>query len=390
MAVLLQKIAVPFEYPVYFTSELFSPENPCLLDAMMRREPWRRHRLFAVVDRGVADCHPSLVPQLEGLAVQHPRRLDLVGAPLIIPGGEGCKNDPGATTRLQQAFDRHRLDRHAFVMVIGGGAVLDLVGYAVSLMHRGLRLLRVPTTVLAQCDSGLGVKNGINAFEKKNCLGTFAPPFAVFNDRRFLESLPLRDRVAGLAEAVKVALIRDGEFFEWLDERADRLAGGDLPVATEAIERSARLHLDHIAQSGDPFEFGAARPLDFGHWAAHKLETLTHNRLRHGEAVAVGMALDTAYSTEAGFLSPQAGEHVLTLLQRLGFRLWDPACALMGPDGRPRLLDGLSEFREHLGGDLTVTQLAAVGQGIEVHDLQEALILRALDRLRTRDHASCV
>jgi 3-dehydroquinate synthase len=235
--------------------------------------------------------------------------------------------------------------------------------------------------VLAQCDSGLGVKTGINAFEKKNCLGTFAPPFAVFNDNRFLESLPLRDRIAGMAEAVKVALIRDGAFFEWLSAHADRLATGELPLVSQLIRRSAQLHLDHIAQSGDPFEFGTARPLDFGHWAAHKLETLTHNRLRHGEAVAIGIALDTAYSTEAGFLSPLARDQVMDLLRRLGLRLWDPACALVGPDQRPRLLDGLSEFREHMGGDLTVTQLAAVGQGLEVHEMQEALILRALDWL---------
>jgi 3-dehydroquinate synthase len=389
MPVIIQKFSVPFEYPVSFTDHLFLPENPSLVHALMRREPWRRHRLFVVIDEGVSRCHPTLGRAVQDYAEHHRHQIELVGSPLIIPGGEAAKNDPEAVTRLQQAFETHRLDRHAFVMVIGGGAVLDLVGYAASVMHRGLRLLRVPTTVLAQCDSGLGVKNGINAFEKKNCLGVFAPPYAVFNDLRFLDSLPLRDRIAGMAEAVKVALIRDGAFFEWLTDRAEELATGDLPLVAELIRRSAQLHLDHIAQSGDPFEFGTARPLDFGHWAAHKLETLTHNRLRHGEAVAVGMAIDVAYSTEAGFLSPLARDQVLDLIQRLGLRLWDPACALMGQDRRLRLLDGLAEFREHLGGELTVTQLAAVGQGVEVHEMQEDLILRALDWLRTRDHASC-
>lgn len=389
MWVLHQKFSVPFEYPVYFTEALFSPENPCLVQALMRREPWRRHRFFVVIDEGVADCHADLRAQIERFAIRHRRQVEPVSAPFILPGGELCKNNPDGVAQLQQAFDRHRLDRHSFVMVIGGGAVLDVAGYAASIMHRGLRVLRVPTTVLAQCDSGLGVKTGINIFEKKNCLGTFAPPFAVLNDSRFLESLPLRDRIAGMAEAVKVALIRDGAFFEWLSAQADRLATGDLLVVTELIRRSAQLHLDHIAQSGDPFEFGTARPLDFGHWAAHKLETLTHHQLRHGEAVAIGIALDTAYSTEAGFLSPLARDQVMDLLQRLGFHLWDPACALMGPDGRPRLLDGLSEFREHLGGDLTVTLLTAVGQGIEVHEMQEDVILCALDWLRTRDLASC-
>ena len=389
MPVILQKISVPYEYPVYFTEDLFSPENPCFLNALMRREPWRRHRLFCVIDAGVADGHPTLCEQIDRLANHHCSQIELVAGPLVVPGGESAKNDPFAPTRLHQAFDRHRLDRQASVLVIGGGAVLDLVGFAASTMHRGLRVLRVPTTVLSQCDSGLGVKTGINAFDKKNCLGAFAPPFAVFNDNRFLGTLPLRDRVAGMAEAVKVALIRDGAFFEWLDAHAERLATGDLSLTTDLIHWSARLHLDHIAQSGDPFEFGTARPLDFGHWAAHKLETLTHNRLRHGEAVAIGMALDTAYSTAAGFLNPAARDQVMEILQRLGLRLWDPACTLTDDDQLPRLLAGLAEFQEHLGGELTVTLLAAIGQGIEVHELQEDLILQSLDWLRARDYASC-
>lgn len=388
MAVILQKISIPYEYPVYFTEDLFSPENPCLIQALMRREPWRCHRLFVVIDNGVADGHPTLAEQIRRLADHHRIQIELVSTPLVVPGGEAVKNDPGAAIRFHQAFDRHRLDRQASVLVIGGGAVLDLVGFAASTMHRGLRLLRVPTTVLSQCDSGLGVKTGINAFDKKNCLGTFAPPFAVFNDSRFLSTLPLRDRIAGMSEAVKVALIRDGAFFEWLDAHAERLATGDLSLTTDLIHWSARLHLDHIAQSGDPFEFGTARPLDFGHWAAHKLETLTHNRLRHGEAVAIGIALDTAYSTEAGLLSPTARDRVMDLLRRLGLRLWDPACTLMGEDQRPRLLDGLAEFREHLGGEPTITLLAVIGKGVEVHDMRDELILQSLDWLRARDYAS--
>jgi 3-dehydroquinate synthase len=389
MRSIVQKISVPYEYPVYFTEDLFSPENPCFLNALMRREPWRRHRLFTVIDGGVADCHPALCERIGRMADYHRSQIDLVASPLVIPGGESIKNDSSAPTRLHQAFNTHRLDRHASVLAIGGGAVLDLVGYAASTMHRGLRVLRVPTTVLAQCDSGLGVKTGINAFDKKNCLGTFAPPFAVFNDRRFLDTLLLRDRIAGIAEAVKIALIRDEAFFEWLSEQAEQLATGDLTLIADVIHRSAQLHLDHIAMAGDPFEFGSARPLDFGHWAAHRLETLTHNRLRHGEAVAIGIALDTAYSTEAGLLSPAARDRVMDLLRRLGLRLWDPACALMRQDQRPRLLDGLSEFREHLGGELTVTLLAGIGKGVEVHEMRDELILQSLAWLRARDHASC-
>ncbi len=211
------------------------------------------------------------------------------------------------STRLQQRLVSLGVDRHAFVVGIGGGALLDPVGYAAASTHRGVRLVRVPTTVLAQNDSGVGVKNGVNAFGVKNFLGTFAPPFAVLNDSRFLRTLPPRDTIAGMAEAVKVALIRDAAFFA--------LARGATPRAGAVrarrpwrtmIRRCAELHMRHIAQGGDPFETGSARPLDFGHWAAHKLESADRHELRHGEAVAIGLALDTRYSALAGMLSAAA------------------------------------------------------------------------------------
>jgi 3-dehydroquinate synthase len=261
-----------------------------------------------------------------------------------------------------------------------------MVGYAAATAHRGLRLIRVPTTVLAQNDAGVSVKNGINAFGKKNFLGTFSPPFAVLNDRRFLDSLSRRDRIAGMAEAVKAALIRDAQLFHWMVDRARALESGDPEPLAHVIRRCADIHLDHIARSGDPFEAGSGRPLDFGHWAAHKLETLTRFRLRHGEAVALGVALDTLYSVHAGFLDPQAGEATLTLLKNLGLPLWDEALA------NPDLLNGLTEFREHLGGELTVTLLQDIGNGFEVHAIHEALVRQSIAQLHSRSlaHSSLV
>jgi 3-dehydroquinate synthase len=244
----------------------------------------------------------------------------------------------------------------------------------------------VPTTVLGQNDAGIGVKNGINAYGAKNFLGTFAPPFAVLNDVRFLETLPRREAVAGMAEAVKVALIRDAAFFGWLTDHATALALCEPEAVAHLVRRCAELHLDHIATSGDPFELGSARPLDFGHWAAHKLESLSTHRLRHGEAVAIGMALDVLYSQEVGLLQATAVEAVLGLLERLGFRLWDRCLELAGPDGaRPAVLDGLAEFREHLGGELTITLLRQIGHGVEVREMRDDLVLCALDRLHRRD-----
>ncbi len=141
----------------------------------------------------------------------------------------------------------------------------------------------------------------------------------------------------------------------------------------------------HITTSGDPFEFGSARPLDFGHWAAHKLESLTQHELRHGEAVAIGMALDTRYSVLQGLLAPGDDVRVCALLERLGFRLWHPATEQPSSDGTMALMVGLREFREHLGGELTVTLLTDIGRAVEVHEIDETVVLQAMEWLKQRD-----
>lgn len=381
----VQRIAVPFEYPVYFTEGVFSPGNDDLASAIASREPGRRHRVLPVIDGGVAAAWPSLSEDIARYVGAHAARLSLVAEPIVVPGGEAAKNDGAATAALQERLDALGMDRQSFVMIVGGGAVLDMAGYAAATVHRGVRVVRIPTTVLAQADSGVGVKNGINAFGKKNLLGTFAPPFAVIIDARFLETLPLRDKVAGMAEAVKVALIRDPGLFSWLTSRAPALASGELAPLAELVRRSAEIHLQHIASAGDPFEFGSARPLDFGHWAAHKLESLTRHRLRHGEAVAIGIAIDTLYAALAGLCSEATAAAVLTTLEALGFVLWDDALTLTHPgSGRLCVLDGLAEFREHLGGELTVTLLEGVGRAREVHEMDERHIVAAIERLRER------
>jgi 3-dehydroquinate synthase len=386
----LQRIAVPFEYPVYFTEGVFSPSNADLAAAIAAKEPRRRHRVLPVIDGGVAAAWPSLADDIARYVGARPDLLTLAAEPIVVPGGEAAKNDGAATAALQARLDALGMDRQSFVMIVGGGAVLDMVGYAAATVHRGLRVVRIPTTVLAQADSGVGVKNGVNAFGKKNLLGTFAPPFAVLIDPRFLETLPLRDKVAGMAEAVKVALIRDARLFSWLSEHAPALASGSLAPLAQLVRRSAEIHLHHIASAGDPFELGSARPLDFGHWAAHKLESLTKHRLRHGEAVAIGIAIDTLYAELAGLCSHTTAAAVVAALEALGFTLWDDALTLTrtcerGERGeRLCVLDGLDEFREHLGGELTVTLLEDVGRAREVHAMEERHIVAAIARLRER------
>jgi 3-dehydroquinate synthase len=375
-----QDIQVRFRYGVHFTSGVFAPDNPLLRDVVRDGGDFLPKKVLFVVDEGVHRRHPDLLRSIEVYCQQHPAVLTLAGAPLLVPGSEGVKNDPRNVAAVHEAINEAGICRHSFVAAVGGGAVIDMAGYAAATAHRGVRLIRIPTTVLSQNDSAVGVKNSINAFGKKNFLGTFTPPHAVINDSQFLRTLEARDWRAGIAEAVKVALIKDETFFDFLQQNVAALADRDMAAMQETIYRCAGLHLRHIATSGDPFEFGSSRPLDFGHWAAHKLEQLTDYRLRHGEAVAIGIALDATYSYLAGFLPEVAWRRVLNLLNALGFALYTPELSRhLDQPANPRcLLRGLDEFREHLGGELTVMLLERVGKGFEVHEIDHETVKKSI------------
>jgi len=386
-AVYHQRFAVQYDYPVHFTHDLFSRDNAVFVEALSRREPHKRHRFLALIDADVAASWPALAHDICAYAERHGERLQLLAHPETIVGGEQVKHDPELVTRLQRRLLDLGVDRHSYVVAIGGGAFLDMAGFVAATVHRGVRHVRVPTTVLAQNDSGVGVKNGINAFGVKNFVGSFAPPFAVLNDANFLRTLHPRDRLAGIAEAVKVSLIRDRVFFEWLESQVEALHGCVPEAMARMIRRCAELHMRQIAHGGDPFETGSARPLDYGHWSAHKLEALTAHELRHGEAVAIGIALDSRYSVQVGMLAAGAEERIFSLLKKLGFYLWHPALERRDAEGRWVVLEGLREFREHLGGELTITLLRDIGRGEEVHVMDEGEILRAIAWLRHREAA---
>jgi len=249
--------------------------------------------------------------------------------------------------------------------------------------------VRIPTTTLSQDDSGVGVKNGINAFGKKNFIGTFAPPFAVINDFNLLATLEPRDKRAGYVEAVKVACIRDAKFFDEIERDTAKLAVFRPAAMKHLIRRCAELHLHHIAGGGDPFETGSARPLDFGHWAAHKLEQLSDFQIRHGEAVAIGIALDVIYSRSIGLLDEKSADRILKLLEQLGFDLFANELLNLGSDGQLQVLGGLNEFREHLGGELTITFLRGIGCAVEVHEMNLSKVVAAIHELQER-HAARV
>ncbi len=377
-------IQVNYRHQVHFTQQVFAPANPLLKDVLANEEQRGPRKALLILDEALAQAQPNLAAEIEAYFAAFPGDLQLVCPPMIIEGGERTKNSYFHVSEIQSRVDRHHIDRHSYMICVGGGALLDMVGLAAATAHRGVRLVRIPTTTLSQDDSGVGVKNGINAFGKKNFIGAFAPPFAVINDFRLLDSLSPRDKRSGYIEAVKVALIRDRAFFERLENDADKLREFEPAAMQHLIYRCAELHLNHIATSGDPFEFGSARPLDFGHWAAHKLEQLSEYKLRHGEAVAVGIALDVIYSRKLGYLDPASAERILRLLEKLGFELFANELLHEDAHGGLMVLNGFEEFREHLGGQLTITLLKAIGEGFEAHEMSLPKVIEAIRELEAR------
>jgi 3-dehydroquinate synthase len=383
MQALHQTIQVTYSYGVHFTNHLFARENLLLREVIsgidgMEAPMKVPKKILCVVDHGVEQHHPDLLNTISSYCQYHSSALRLVCPPLLVNGGERAKNDMVNVATIQEAIHRYGICRHSYVLVIGGGAVIDMVGYAAATAHRGVRLIRVPTTVLSQNDAGIGVKNSVNAFGKKNFLGTFAPPIAVLNDADFLTTLSMRDWRGGISEAIKVALLKDVEFFDSLEKEAHRLVERNMQAMLQVIYRCAQLHLDHIATNGDPFEFGSSRPLDFGHWSAHKLEQLSHYRLGHGEAVAIGIALDSTYSYLERLLPERDWLRILGLLAALGLDVYSRELSLYDRGGTRRILSGLQEFREHLGGQLTLPLLERIGKGIEVNEVDEKTMVQSM------------
>jgi 3-dehydroquinate synthase len=377
-------ITLRHEHRLVFTRDVFAEGNPLLAELLTPREPGESVRALVFWDAGLEAAFPGIGTKIARWFAAQGDRVRLAAEPIAVPGGEPVKNDFRQLERVWAAINASGLCRHSYVLAVGGGAVLDMVGFAAATAHRGIPLVRLPTTSLSQGDGGVGVKNGVNFFGKKNWLGSFGVPHAIVNDLLFLHGLPLRERRCGLIEAVKVALIRDAAFFEFIAARVDALAKFEREPFEAVIRESARQHIEHIATAGDPFERGSARPLDFGHWAAHKLEQLSEFRVSHGEAVAVGMAMDLIYARRTGLLPEPIAERVLGVIQRLGFELFAPVREIRAASGRQDMLDGLEEFREHLGGRLSIPMIRAPGDRLEIHEIDGAIVKAAFDELRER------
>jgi 3-dehydroquinate synthase len=375
VSTITQDFTVGFSYPVFFTENLFGKENNLFKEIISSDRRNGRRKILFVMDSGVSRYFPNLSSAVKSYTKIHRDFFEPCGEPVIIPGGEQSKNGRSAVEKILEMINNFSMCRHSYVAAIGGGAVLDAVGFAASIAHRGIRFIRIPTTVLSQNDAGIGVKNGINYFGKKNFLGTFSPPYAVINDSVFLTSLDFRDWRAGISEAIKVGLIKDREFLFSVKYLAEKLLKRDMEVMKGMIHRCAEIHLHHIAGK-DPFETGTSRPLDFGHWSAHKLEQMTKYKIRHGEAVAAGMALDSTYSFLCGMLPESEWKEIMEVFRNFSFQTYYPQLS------DREIFEGLDEFREHLGGRLTVMLLKKIGEGVEVNSMDKKLIRKAVFLLK--------
>lgn len=375
------EIPLTFQHRILFTRDVFGGGSGALED-LLSGDGERVERVLVFVEEELRSVFPALAESISQKLVGS-EKFEHRGLHLL-PGGELCKVDASVYERACDAIAEAGIDRHSYVFAVGGGAFLDVIGFAAATVHRGVRLVRFPTTTLSQDDSGVGVKSGINKYGKKNFMGAFAVPYAVVNDFDFLHTQPEEVRRDGLVEAVKVALVKDGAFFDWLEGHLSALADLQREVLEEAVERSAILHARHIAESGDPFESGSSRPLDFGHWAAHKLEQMSDFTLSHARAVSIGLALDCLYSVRIGLLARQDAERILRVLEALGLPLWSEFIESRTAEGRREVFVGLEEFREHLGGQLTILLLKSPGQGVEVHEMDEVVLEECVQELRER------
>lgn len=371
------EFSIPFVHRLRFTQDILGADENVLLE-LLEPSGDLPPRVQFWIDESIAEAQPDLRHRLRAFVTRHTGRITPTGNIQVLPGGETVKNDIHLLERMLKVFHAANLDRRSYIVVIGGGAVLDAVGFAAAIAHRGIRLIRLPTTTLAQADSGVGVKNSVNLFYKKNWLGTFAVPWGIINDSSLLSSLPERDFLCGFSEAVKVTLLKDASRFNELCNVAARIRQRDMSVAEPMIRVSAELHRAHITRGGDPFEMLEARPLDYGHWSAHKLEVMSDFQLKHGEAVAIGVAVDTVYSSLMFGLPKADVSRVLHCLDQLGLVLDHPVL-----HDTATLFAGLEEFRQHLGGRLTLTMLEAVGRPLEVHTVDYAKMSAAIGQVAT-------
>ena len=326
-------------------------------------------RAVVVSDAAVAATHGRDVADgLEQAGVE-PLRLE-------VPSGEAAKSVAGAA-RLWDAFAAAAVDRQTHVVAVGGGVVGDLAGFVAATFARGLPLWHVPTTLVAQVDSAIGGKTGINLEGGKNLVGAFWQPCGVFADVDALASLPRREYVSGFAEVVKYGMIFDPGFFGWLEGHAADLLARDPQAVTHAVERSAALKAA-VVTADERETTGARAALNYGHTFAHAFETAAgYGRLLHGEAVAIGMACAARLAGFLGRINADVVARQDRLLAAFGLPT-DPDAA--GPVSIDDLLPIMARDKKSSGGRLRFVLPDRIGRVELVADIAPDVVGRALDR----------
>jgi 3-dehydroquinate synthase len=366
-------------FAVRFSRDCLSPANSDLADLLRGGEPFRRQRVLFLIDAGLAAVQPRVAEHASAYLAAHKANLVSAGAPILIEGGENVKNRPEVCDWLRARFYGAGLDARSHVVVVGGGAVLDAVGFAAATLRRAPRVTRVPTTLLAQASGALSPRCAVNALGRKDALCAFQAPFGVLLDAKWLGSLSDREKRAGLAEITRTALAADADFFHWLADHARALGGFERRALETAARWSARLHWESAAE-GESFDPSRPAPLDFGRWAALRLEAEAGGGLLHGEAAAVGASVDLLLSVLLMGMPPEAARAALELIAGFGLPLWHDVLGQADSEGAPALLSALAEFS--LAGGSSVPLLRAPGRPESCIAVNAEAVAAAIEALR--------
>ncbi|WP_420874967.1 3-dehydroquinate synthase [Phaeobacter piscinae] len=341
-----------------------------LADAGARLKPMlRRPKVAVLTDETVAAHH------LEGLRAG----LATAGiemAALALPPGESTKAWPQFSRAVEWLLAQ-KVERGDIVLAFGGGVIGDLAGFAAAVLRRGVRFVQIPTSLLAQVDSSVGGKTGINAPQGKNLIGAFHQPSLVLADTALLGTLTPRDFLAGYGEVVKYGLLGDAEFFDWLEAQGPALAAGDMAARVEAVTRSVQMKADIVVR--DETEQGDRALLNLGHTFCHALEAATgySDRLLHGEGVAIGCALAFELSARLGLCSQEDPSRVRAHLKAMGMKtdLADIPGEL--PDAEA-LLALMGQDKKVVDGQLRFILARGIGQAFVTGDVPQAAVLDVL------------
>jgi 3-dehydroquinate synthase len=287
-----------------------------------------------------------------------------------LPDGERHKT-LAAVSAILDALVTARMNRDACVVALGGGVVGDVAGFAAACYQRGVDFVQVPTTLLAQVDSSVGGKTGVNHPGGKNLIGAFHQPRAVVSDTGTLGSLPVRELRAGLAEVIKYGLVADVDFLGWIESNLEALLALDAAAVTQAVRRSCEIKSAIVA--ADEREHGARALLNLGHTFGHAIEAAAgYGEWLHGEAVGVGLLMAADLSRRLGWLDGADVERVRGLLQRAGLPWSAP------PIGAARALELMAMDKKVLGGRIRLVLLSRLGHGVVSGDYPAEALRQAV------------